>query len=60
MRCVYGVPLNADMEIDFNDYYQWAQTPFVNVINEGVFAVDTFFFISGLLVAMVPLRAMEK
>lgn len=32
----------------------------MDVIYEGVFAVDTFFFISGLLVAMVPLRAMER
>ncbi|KAH8318663.1 hypothetical protein KR074_000740, partial [Drosophila pseudoananassae] len=46
--------------INLYDVYEWAKTPFVNVINEGVFAVDTFFFISGLLVAMVPLRAMEK
>jgi len=32
----------------------------MEIIQEGVFAVDTFFFISGLLVAMVALRAMEK
>ncbi|KAH8278554.1 hypothetical protein KR018_005171, partial [Drosophila ironensis] len=46
--------------INLYDVYTWAKTPFVSIINEGVFAVDTFFFISGLLVAMVPLRAMER
>ncbi|KAH8349031.1 hypothetical protein KR067_001463 [Drosophila pandora] len=45
---------------DFNNNSQWAKSPFMDVIYEGVFAVDTFFFISGLLVAMVPLRTMEK
>ncbi|KAH8281083.1 hypothetical protein KR054_010179 [Drosophila jambulina] len=46
--------------INLYDVYTWAKTPFMEVIFEGVFAVDTFFFISGLLVAMVPLRAMER
>ncbi|XP_017023259.1 nose resistant to fluoxetine protein 6 [Drosophila kikkawai] len=46
--------------INLYDVYTWAKTPFMDVIYEGVFAVDTFFFISGLLVAMVPLRAMER
>ncbi|KAH8346713.1 hypothetical protein KR084_008532, partial [Drosophila pseudotakahashii] len=39
---------------------QWVKTPFMELINEGVFAVDTFFFLSGLLVALVSLRAMER
>uniref|UniRef100_A0A6P4F8L6 Nose resistant to fluoxetine protein 6 n=1 Tax=Drosophila rhopaloa TaxID=1041015 RepID=A0A6P4F8L6_DRORH len=46
--------------INLYDVYSWAKTPFMDIIYEGVFAVDTFFFISGLLVAMVALRSMEK
>ncbi|XP_017003600.2 nose resistant to fluoxetine protein 6-like [Drosophila takahashii] len=46
--------------INLYDVYTWAKTPFMDIIYEGVFAVDTFFFISGLLVAMVALRSMEK
>ncbi|KAH8278553.1 hypothetical protein KR018_005172, partial [Drosophila ironensis] len=46
--------------INYVDVYSWIKTPFMEFINEGVFAVDTFFFISGLLVAMVSLRAMER
>ncbi|XP_037729593.1 nose resistant to fluoxetine protein 6 [Drosophila subpulchrella] len=46
--------------INLYDVYSWAKTPYMEIIQEGVFAVDTFFFISGLLVAMVALRAMEK
>ncbi|KMZ02220.1 nose resistant to fluoxetine protein 6 [Drosophila simulans] len=46
--------------INLYDVYTWAKTPFKEVIQEGVFAVDSFFFISGLLVAMVALRSMEK
>ncbi|BFF91768.1 nose resistant to fluoxetine protein 6 [Drosophila madeirensis] len=40
--------------------YTWAKSPFMMVIYEAVFAVDTFFFISGMLVSMVALRSMEK
>ncbi|XP_017074563.2 nose resistant to fluoxetine protein 6-like [Drosophila eugracilis] len=46
--------------INYVDIYAWAKTPFMEFINEGVFAVDTFFFLSGLLVAVVSLRAMER
>nr|ABO27283.1 CG5892 protein [Drosophila melanogaster] len=46
--------------INLYDVYTWAKTPFKDIIQEGVFAVDSFFFISGLLVAMVALRSMEK
>ncbi|XP_039491805.1 nose resistant to fluoxetine protein 6 [Drosophila santomea] len=46
--------------INLYEVYTWAKTPFTDVIKEGVFAVDSFFFISGLLVAMVALRSMEK
>ncbi|XP_070072688.1 nose resistant to fluoxetine protein 6 [Drosophila takahashii] len=46
--------------INYVDIYSWIKTPFMEFINEGVFAVDTFFFLSGLLVAVVSLRAMER
>ncbi|SPP88232.1 nose resistant to fluoxetine protein 6 [Drosophila guanche] len=46
--------------INLLDVYKWAKSPFMMVINEGVFAVDTFFFISGMLVSMVALRSIEK
>ncbi|KAI8045287.1 nose resistant to fluoxetine protein 6 [Drosophila gunungcola] len=46
--------------INTYDVYTWAKTPFMNIIYEGVFAVDSFFFISGMLVAMVALRSMER
>ncbi|XP_017119535.1 nose resistant to fluoxetine protein 6 [Drosophila elegans] len=46
--------------INMYDVYTWAKTPFMNIIYEGVFAVDSFFFISGMLVAMVALRSMER
>ncbi|XP_017145312.1 nose resistant to fluoxetine protein 6 [Drosophila miranda] len=46
--------------INLLDVYTWAKSPFMYVIYEGVFAVDTFFFISGMLVSMVALRSMEK
>ncbi|KAH8281084.1 hypothetical protein KR054_010180, partial [Drosophila jambulina] len=46
--------------INYVDIYSWVKTPFMEFINEGVFAVDTFFFLSGVLVALIPLRAMER
>ncbi|XP_034127394.1 nose resistant to fluoxetine protein 6-like isoform X3 [Drosophila guanche] len=38
----------------------WAVQPFSSFILHGFFSVDSFFFIGGLLVAMVALRSMEK
>ncbi|XP_046867260.1 nose resistant to fluoxetine protein 6 [Drosophila willistoni] len=38
----------------------WFEHPFTSFILEGFFSVDTFFFISGLLLAMISLRSMEK
>ncbi|XP_022209523.2 nose resistant to fluoxetine protein 6-like isoform X1 [Drosophila obscura] len=38
----------------------WAVQPFSSFIVHGFFSVDSFFFIGGLLVAMVALRSMDK
>ncbi|BFF91963.1 nose resistant to fluoxetine protein 6-like [Drosophila madeirensis] len=38
----------------------WAVQPFSSFILHGFFSVDSFFFIGGLLVAMVALRSMER
>ncbi|XP_017850511.2 nose resistant to fluoxetine protein 6 [Drosophila busckii] len=38
----------------------WMQSPFANFALHGPFSVDTFFFLSGLLVVMLGLRAMLK
>ncbi|XP_034117935.1 nose resistant to fluoxetine protein 6-like [Drosophila albomicans] len=38
----------------------WLQQPFQNLIVHAVFSVDTFFFLSGLLVIMIALRSMDK
>ncbi|XP_034490264.1 nose resistant to fluoxetine protein 6-like [Drosophila innubila] len=38
----------------------WLESPFQNMIIHGVFSVDTFFFLSGLLVIMIALRSMER
>ncbi|XP_034127392.1 nose resistant to fluoxetine protein 6-like isoform X1 [Drosophila guanche] len=42
------------------DLLTWFEEPFSNFILYAYFAVDSFFFIGGLLVAMVALRSMEK
>ncbi|XP_051862819.1 nose resistant to fluoxetine protein 6-like [Drosophila albomicans] len=38
----------------------WSQTFFANFIMHGFFSVDTFFFLSGLLLVMIALRSLEK
>ncbi|KAH8312733.1 hypothetical protein KR044_012560, partial [Drosophila immigrans] len=38
----------------------WARTFFANFIMHGFFSVDTFFFLSGLLLVMIALRSLEK
>ncbi|XP_068155410.1 nose resistant to fluoxetine protein 6-like [Drosophila tropicalis] len=39
---------------------RWFEQPFSSFLMEGYFSVDTFFFISGLLLAMIGLRSLEK
>ncbi|KAH8295942.1 hypothetical protein KR018_006478, partial [Drosophila ironensis] len=38
----------------------WIKSFFALFITHGVFAVDTFFFLSGLLLVLISLRYMEK
>ncbi|EDW66331.2 uncharacterized protein Dvir_GJ15968 [Drosophila virilis] len=38
----------------------WLERPFAQLIVHAVFSVDTFFFLSGLLVVMIALRSMER
>ncbi|KAM8719733.1 hypothetical protein ACLKA7_005886 [Drosophila subpalustris] len=40
--------------------FHWIQSPFQNLITHAVFSVDTFFFLSGLLVIMIALRSMDR
>ncbi|KAH8349030.1 hypothetical protein KR067_001458, partial [Drosophila pandora] len=54
-RLIFTSPL-----FNYVDVYSWAKKPFMMFINQGVFAVDTFFFLSGLLVALLSLRTMER
>lgn len=39
---------------------QWIEQPFSSFLFQGFFSVDTFLFLSGLLLAMIALRAMER
>ncbi|XP_030079935.1 nose resistant to fluoxetine protein 6-like [Drosophila hydei] len=41
-------------------FIYWAEKPFAQLIIHAFFSVDSFFLLSGLLVVMVALRAMEK
>ncbi|KAL5292654.1 hypothetical protein ACFFRR_011434 [Megaselia abdita] len=38
----------------------WKRTPFALALETGVISVDTFFFISGLLVAWIGLKELQK
>ncbi|XP_030568502.1 nose resistant to fluoxetine protein 6-like [Drosophila novamexicana] len=46
--------------INLVDVIPWYRSPFSMFIMHGLFSVDTFFFLSGLLVVMVALRSMER
>ncbi|KAH8272279.1 hypothetical protein KR044_006677 [Drosophila immigrans] len=46
--------------INLVDVLPWIKSPFSMFIVHGLFSVDTFFFLSGLLVVMVALRTMER
>ncbi|KAL7744527.1 hypothetical protein ACLKA6_017049 [Drosophila palustris] len=50
----------ASPNINVVDIISWYKTSFSMFIVHGLFSVDTFFFLSGLLVVMVSLRTMEK
>ncbi|EDW98154.1 nose resistant to fluoxetine protein 6 [Drosophila yakuba] len=38
----------------------WEETPYASFILHGFFAVDSFFVLGGLLVALIPLRLMDR
>ncbi|XP_030378335.1 nose resistant to fluoxetine protein 6-like [Scaptodrosophila lebanonensis] len=40
--------------------FQWLQQPFTQLIVHGFFSVDSFFFLSGMLVCMIALRIIHK
>ncbi|KAH8415320.1 hypothetical protein KR222_003250 [Zaprionus bogoriensis] len=40
--------------------FQWFQSASANLIMHAMFSVDTFLFLSGLLVIMIALRSMER
>ncbi|KAH8272280.1 hypothetical protein KR044_006721, partial [Drosophila immigrans] len=46
--------------INLVDIYSWLKSPFSMFIVHGLFSVDTFFFLSGLLVVMIAMRSVEK
>ncbi|XP_064538746.1 nose resistant to fluoxetine protein 6-like [Drosophila montana] len=46
--------------INHGSLIHWIERPFARLIIQAVFAVDTFFFLSGLLVVMIALRSMER
>ncbi|EDW43345.1 nose resistant to fluoxetine protein 6 [Drosophila sechellia] len=38
----------------------WEETPYASFILHGFFSVDSFFVLGGLLVALIPLRMMDR
>ncbi|KAH8399761.1 hypothetical protein KR215_002108 [Drosophila sulfurigaster] len=46
--------------INLVDVLPWYRSPYSMFITHGLFSVDSFFFLSGLLLVMVALRSMEK
>ncbi|KAH8416364.1 hypothetical protein KR222_000737 [Zaprionus bogoriensis] len=46
--------------INRNQYYTWLQTPYSMLVQNGSLCVDTFFFMSGLLMCWGAFREMER
>ncbi|KAH8361999.1 hypothetical protein KR200_002223 [Drosophila serrata] len=46
--------------INKNRFYTWVQTPFSMLVQNGSLCVDTFFFMSGLLMCWGAFREMER
>ncbi|KAH8387904.1 hypothetical protein KR093_010285, partial [Drosophila rubida] len=46
--------------VNLVDVLPWFKSPFSMFIIHALFSVDTFFFLSGLLVVLVALRTMDK
>uniref|UniRef100_A0A1A9UHY8 Nose resistant-to-fluoxetine protein N-terminal domain-containing protein n=1 Tax=Glossina austeni TaxID=7395 RepID=A0A1A9UHY8_GLOAU len=46
--------------INKNKFFTWTETPFSMLVQNGTLCVDTFFFMSGLLMLWGAFREMEK
>ncbi|XP_055841708.1 nose resistant to fluoxetine protein 6-like [Episyrphus balteatus] len=46
--------------VDVNKFYTWIETPYSMLVQNATFCVDTFFFMSGLLMLWGVFREMEK
>ncbi|XP_032291038.1 nose resistant to fluoxetine protein 6 [Drosophila virilis] len=42
------------------NFYYWVEKPFTNFISHAVFSVDTFLFLSGLLLVVISMRSLER
>lgn len=52
---IYDLP-----HINRNKYYTWIETPYSMLVQNGSLCVDTFFFMSGLLMCWGAFREMER
>ncbi|KAH8347531.1 hypothetical protein KR059_012045, partial [Drosophila kikkawai] len=50
----------ADAYINASYTIEWAEKPFTSFIGHAIFSVDSFFFLGGLLVALISLRLMVR
>ncbi|XP_017055199.1 O-acyltransferase like protein-like [Drosophila ficusphila] len=73
--CLHGIRCLSFIYVVFcHDYLVFAKSPIINMayvltwfdgifnqfVRHGIYAVDTFFFLSGLLLVVIALRSMEK
>ncbi|KAH8382323.1 hypothetical protein KR009_002919 [Drosophila setifemur] len=50
----------SSANINFIDMITWAELPYSSFVIHGFFSVDSFFFLSGMLVSLLALRYMDK
>ncbi|XP_055912884.1 nose resistant to fluoxetine protein 6-like [Eupeodes corollae] len=63
MWVVFGhgyMTFNQLPHLDRNKFYTWIETPYSMLVQNATFCVDTFFFMSGLLMLWGAFREMEK
>ncbi|KAH8421540.1 hypothetical protein KR009_012229, partial [Drosophila setifemur] len=46
--------------INLYDVLTWTKSVFSFLVTHGIYAVDTFFFLSGLLLVVISLRSMDR
>ncbi|KAH8280696.1 hypothetical protein KR054_000040, partial [Drosophila jambulina] len=56
---VYLVNLFAP-NLNYADLHTWRQSAYSMLLQHAAYSVDTFFFLSGLLLVVIALRTMEK